>query len=72
VKATILDNTGKQVLGTVSLNLAPNAWGQTPVNTIVSGGYVQFDPAAAAVCYAVVVDNSTNDGRFVSAAEYRP
>src|SRR5712692_1994060 len=63
VKATVLDNTGKQVLGTVNLNLAPNAWGQTAVNTIVSGGYVQFDPSGAAVCYAVVVDNSTSDGR---------
>jgi len=72
IKATILDNTGKQTLGTVTLNLAPNAWGQTAVNTIVSGGYVQFDPTDSAVCYAVVVDNSTNDGRFISAAEYRP
>ena len=72
VKATILDNTGKQTLGTVTLNLAPNAWGQSPVNAVVSGGYVQFDPSDSAVCYAVVVNNSTNDGRFVQAAEYRP
>lgn len=72
VKATILDNTGKQTIGTVTLNLAANGWGQTAVSTIVSGGYVQFDPTDSAVCYAVVVDNSTNDGRFISAAEYRP
>ena len=72
VKATVLDNTGKQVLGTVNLNLAPNAWGQTAVPTIVSNGYVQFDPSGAAVCYAVVVDNSTSDGRFISAVEYKP
>ncbi len=31
-----------------------------------------FDPAEAAVCYAVIVNNSTSDGRFMSAAEYRP
>jgi hypothetical protein len=72
VKATILDNTGKQTIGTVTLPLAANGWRQTAVTSIVSGGYVQFDPADSAVCYAVVVDNSTNDGRFISAAEYKP
>ena len=72
VKATVFDSTGKQNLGSVTLNLAPNAWGQTPVNAVVSGGYVQFDPSDSAVCYAVVVNNNTNDGRFISAAEYRP
>jgi len=72
VKATILDNTGKQTIGTVTLNLAANGWGQTAVSSIVSGGYIQFDPTDSAVCYAVVVDNATNDGRFISAAEYKP
>jgi hypothetical protein len=72
VRATVLDATGKQTLGTVDLLLVPNAWGQTSVNTIVSNGYIRFDPTEAAVCYAVVVDNATNDGRFISAAEYRP
>jgi hypothetical protein len=72
VTATVLDATGHLTLGTVTLNLAANAWSQTALNTIVSGGYVRFNPSDAAVCYAVVVDNSTNDGRFISAAEYRP
>jgi hypothetical protein len=72
VKATILDNTGKQTIGTVTLNLAANGWGQTAVNSIVSNGNIQFDPTDSAVCYAVVVDNATNDGRFISAAEYKP
>src|SRR5204862_95005 len=54
------------------LNLAANGWGQTSINAIVSGGYVVFEPEDSAVCYAVVVDNSTNDGRFISAAEYKP
>jgi hypothetical protein len=72
VKVTILDNTGKQTIGTVTLNLAANGWGQTAVNSIVSNGNVQFDPTDSAVCYAVVVDNATNDGRFISAAEYKP
>jgi hypothetical protein len=72
VKATILDNTGKQTIGTVTLNLAANGWGQTAVTSIVSNGNIQFDPTDSAVCYAVVVDNATNDGRFISAAEYKP
>ncbi|HEV7428915.1 MAG TPA: hypothetical protein VGQ46_21385 [Thermoanaerobaculia bacterium] len=72
VKATILDNTGTQTIGTVTINLAANGWRQTSVNSIVSNGNVQFDPSDSAVCYAVVVDNATNDGRFISAAEYRP
>ena len=72
VKATILDSTGKVTIGTTTLTLAPNGWGQTAVTSIVSGGLVQFDPTDSAVCYAVVVDNLTNDGRFISAAEYQP
>jgi hypothetical protein len=72
VTATILDSTGKQTIGTVTLNLAANGWGQTAVSSIVSNGNVQFDPTDAAVCYAVVVDNATNDGRFIAAAEYKP
>ena len=72
VKATILDNTGTQTIGTVTINLAANGWRQTAVNSIVSNGNVQFDPNDSAVCYAVVVDNVTNDGRFISAAEYKP
>ncbi|HEV7921516.1 MAG TPA: hypothetical protein VGR02_12080 [Thermoanaerobaculia bacterium] len=72
VKVTIYDNSGQQVLGTQTLSLLPNAWAQAGVTAIVNGGYVQFDPSDAALCYAVVVDNSTNDGRFVPAAEYQP
>jgi len=72
IKATVLDGSGTQTLGTATLNLPPNAWGQTAINAIVSNGYVRFEPAEAAVCYAVVVNNSTNDGRFITAAEYTP
>src|SRR3954454_8036276 len=72
VKATILHNTGTQTIGTVTINLAANGWRQAPVSSIVTNGNIQFDPTDSAVCYAVVVDNSTNDGRFISAAEYKP
>ena len=72
VTATILDSSGTQTIGTTTLTLAPNGWGQTTVTSVVSNGTVRFDPSGPAVCYAVVVDNSTNDGRFISAAEYEP
>jgi hypothetical protein len=72
IRATVRDATGTLTLGTVTLNLAANAWGQTALSTIVSNGYVQFDPSDSAVCYAVVVDNATNDGRVIPAAEYLP
>lgn len=72
VKATVLDSTGTQTLGTVTINLAANGWRQAPVSTIVSNGTIQFDPSDSAVCYAVVVDNATDDGRFIPAAEYKP
>ncbi len=58
--------------GTVNLELPGNAWGQTAVNSLVVDGYIVFEPQEAAVCYAVVVSNSTNDGKFVLAKEYRP
>ena len=72
VKATVLDSTGTQTIGTVTINLAANGWRQAPVSSVVSNGTIQFDPSDSAVCYAVVVDNATDDGRFISAAEYKP
>ena len=71
ITATVQDSSGN-ALGSVNLNLAANAWGQTGVNVIVSNGSVRFTPSEAAVCYASVVSNTTHDGRFVEAAEYRP
>jgi hypothetical protein len=71
ITASIFSNGG-QPAGTAELNLPANGWGQTSVNTIVSNGYVRFVPTEDAACYAVVVDNSTNDGRLISAVEYRP
>ena len=72
ITATVLDSTGKLTIGTATLTLPPHAWGQTGITPVVTDGYVRFNPSDSAVCYAVVVDNTTNDGRFISAAEYRP
>jgi hypothetical protein len=72
VHVTILDSTGTQTVGSTDLNLAANGWFQTAVTSIVSNGIVRFEPSDAAVCYAVVVDNTTQDGRVLSASEYQP
>lgn len=67
----VRDNTGNTV-STTSLTLQPHGWGQIGTSGVVTDGYVEFEPEDAAVCYAVVVDNETNDGRFISATEYLP
>jgi hypothetical protein len=72
VKATFYDSTGHQELGTTTLSHPASGWTQTNVTTIVTDGYVEFEPEDSAVCYAVVLDNETNDGRFIEAAEYTP
>jgi len=72
IKATVYDASGRTVVGTVNLNLPANGWGQAPIPSVVSNGYVRFEPSDAAVCYAVVVDNTTNDGNFIPSTEYRP
>lgn len=71
IAVTVYANNHVQV-GTTSLSLAPNAWGQTAIASVVPNGYIRFDPAEAAVCYAVVVSNATGDGRFINATEYLP
>ena len=68
MKAVVHDGTGK----TVDLSLPASAWGQKGVGVSVTGGYVEFQKSDAALCWAVVVDNSSNDGRFIQAAEYAP
>jgi hypothetical protein len=72
VVADVYDATGTQKVGSVTLNLAPNAWLQTALSSVVTNGYVRFAPSAEAACYAVVVDNATSDGRLISAVEFEP
>ncbi|HEX6095500.1 MAG TPA: hypothetical protein VF432_04170 [Thermoanaerobaculia bacterium] len=71
VAVKVLDSNGVMV-GSATMNLAARAWRQMPIPSVVSNGVVEFEPSEAAVCYAVVVSNTTNDGRFVSATEYLP
>lgn len=71
IRATVFDRAGLQA-GVVTMNLAPHAWVQAPVTTVVSDGFIRFEPSAAASCYAVVVNNATSDGRYIAATEYQP
>src|ERR1051326_9214924 len=70
VKIQLLNASGAPTGPQVTLPLPPHAWGQTAISANTVNGTVQFDPTDSAVCYAVVVDNATGDGRFVSATEY--
>jgi hypothetical protein len=72
ITATVHDATGQTTVGTVTLTLPPNAWGQTAVTSAVTDGSIQFDPSDSAVCYAVVLQNGTNDAHLTMASEYTP
>ena len=72
VTLTALDASGHATGNATTLTLLPHAWGQTSITQSMTNGAVQFDPTDSAVCYAVVVENATGDGRYVSATEYKP
>src|SRR5262245_19711853 len=69
IEADIYDASGS-LLNTVALTLGPRGWGQTAVSTNVTNGFIRWRAGNLAYCYAVVVDNRSNDGTFVPAAEY--
>ena len=54
------------------VDLPGNAWRQVALSAFVEGGYVRFHPSAPAYCYAVVVTNLTNDGRFIPGQVFNP
>jgi hypothetical protein len=68
VTAELYDSSGTLVT-TVTLTLAPWAWNQVAAPTNVSSGYIKFTPTLPAFCYAVVVNNTSNDGDFIQAVE---
>lgn len=68
VTAELYDSSGALVT-TLTLTLAPDAWNQVAVPNNVSGGFIEFTPTLPAFCYAVVVNNTSNDGDFVQAVE---
>ena len=71
VVADVFDGSNNLVT-TVTLSVPPNAWAQSAIPASLSGGYVRFRPSQPAYCYAVVVNNTTNDGHFIPASEFTP
>jgi hypothetical protein len=71
VVADVFDGSNNLVT-TLTLALPPNAWLQTAIPASLSAGYVRFRPSQPAYCYAVVVNNTTNDGHFIPASEFTP
>jgi hypothetical protein len=62
------------LVNTYALNLPEKGWSQIGINDTVSGGYIKWRPQtqSSCYCYAVVVDNNSNDGTFIPALSYIP
>ena len=56
----------------VTLTVAGSSWIQTSLPNAVAGGYIRWKPTSPAYCYAVVVNNTSNDGTFIPAVNYTP
>jgi len=65
-------NSSNQLLNTISISLPGGSWNQVPLGTTVTGGYILWKPTNIAYCYAVVVNNTSNDGSFIPSANYAP
>ena len=57
------------LINTYLINLPTDGWNQIGINDSVSGGYIRWRPASTAYCYAVVVDNTSNDGSLIPASD---
>jgi hypothetical protein len=68
VTAELYDSSGTLV-NTFTLTLASQGWNQVAISSNVTGGYIKFIPTLPAYCFAVVVNNTSNDGNFIQAAE---
>lgn len=53
-----------QPLGSLSFDINPFGWNQVGVNIGVTNGILVINSTQRAVCYGVVVDNTSNDGTF--------
>ena len=71
IVAEVYDSSNR-LLKTVSITLSGGSWKQVPLGASVTGGYIIWKPSSSAYCYAVVVNNSSNDGSFIPAANYIP
>jgi hypothetical protein len=71
INADVYDSANRLVT-TVVLTVGGGSWTQVALSSPVSGGYIRWRPVSAAYCYAVVVNNTSNDGTFIPAINYLP
>jgi hypothetical protein len=71
ISADVYDSANRLVT-TVSMTVGGGSWTQVNLPNLVSGGYIRWRPVSAAYCYAVVVNNQSNDGTFIPAINYVP
>lgn len=71
ISADVYDSANRLVT-TVTMTVGGGSWTQVNLPNAVSGGYIRWRPVSAAYCYAVVVNNTSNDGTFVPAVSYVP
>jgi hypothetical protein len=71
INADVYDSANRLVT-TVVLTVGGGSWTQVGLATPVTGGYIRWRPVSAAYCYAVVVNNTSNDGTFIPAINYVP
>jgi len=71
ISAELYDSANR-LITTIGLTVGGGSWTQVSLPNPVSGGYIRWRPASAAFCYAVVVNNTSNDGTFVPAVSYVP
>jgi len=57
-------------LDTLPIPLVAYGWNQIPLNIPMTNGYVKWIPSASAHCWAVVVNNKSNDGNLIPAIQY--
>ena len=71
INADVFNSSG-QLVTTVTLSLNGKSWNQVAVPVNVSGGYIKWRLQSSAYCYAVLVDNKSNDGTFIPASDVVP
>jgi hypothetical protein len=65
-----LHSSSGQLLKTYSVPLESQGWNQIGLADQVTNGYIRWRSENSCSCWAVVVDNRSNDGSFIPAKEY--
>lgn len=65
-----LHSASGRTLKSYPIFLVDQGWNQIPLPDPVVDGYVHWIPQSSCSCWAVVVDNRSNDGSFIPASEY--